>query len=483
MFSLSDIMQGNDGKIYLQSGVSPHPDTHFRSAQHDSRQIGPGDLFVAIKGARVDGHTFIPAVAQAGALGVLCSEPATDMPPHFLQFVVPDVGEALIATARVRAKRQERTMIIGITGSNGKTTTKEAVAAVLEQQAPTLKTYASYNNDLGLPLTVLRLEPQHRYAVLEMGAERVGELALLCSIVRPDWAIITNVGWAHIGLFGSPERIAMAKSEVVEALPANGMAILNFDDQHVHAMRQKTQASVLSYGLKDGAEIRGSGIDGDALYGHSFKLSYHDVGLQMQLQLPGKHGIYTALAASSAGFLAEVSPEAIRAALGSLRTVKGRGQIKQGPNGSKLVDDSYNANPQSVLAGIDVMYKTTALTREGKRWAILGDMLDLGQYGQKAHCLVGQTLVGKVDYLVAVGDQARYYIEGAREAGMPEDHLYFFGAAPTDRPQLEAAKQAAAVLLGEKVQSNDLLWLKASNSMAMQSMLESFEKHLERTIP
>jgi UDP-N-acetylmuramoyl-tripeptide--D-alanyl-D-alanine ligase len=207
------------------------------------------------------------------------------------------------------------------------------------------------------------------------------------------------------------------------------------------------------------------------------------VNLRIQLQLSGKHGIYTALAASSAGFLAGVSPEAIRAALGSLRTVKGRGQIKQGPNGSRLIDDSCNANPQSVLAGIDVMCRTTALAREGRRWAILGDMLALGQYGPKVHCIIGQRLVDKVDYLVTVGDQARYYVEGAREAGMPEDHLYLFEADPTDRPHLEAAKRAAAILLTEKVQSNDLLWLKASNSMAMQSMLESFENLLERTTP
>jgi len=473
MFSLSDIMQGNDGKIYLRSAISPDPNTSFRSAQHDSRQIGPGDLFVAIKGERVDGHTFIPTVAQAGALGVLCSEPATDVPPDFLQFVVPNVGEALVATARTRVKRQEGTTIIAITGSNGKTTTKEAVAAVLEQHAPTLKTYSSYNNDLGLPLTVLRLEPQHCYAVLEMGAERVGELTWLCSIVRPDWSIVTNVGFAHLGLFGSPEHVAMAKSEIVEALPPDGIAILNYDDQKVRAMRQKTQARVIYYGLEDGSEVRASAIDGDALHGHSFTLSYHDVNLRVQLQLPGKHGIYTALAASSAGFLAGVSPDAISTALGSIRTVKGRGEIKRGPNDSKLIDDAYNANPQSVLAGIDVIYGTE-LARGGRRWAILGDMLFLEQYSQKEHHNIGKALVGKVDYLVAVGDQARYYIEGAREAGMPTDHLYLFEANVEDHPQLEAAKQAVATLLIEKVQSNDLLWLKASNILDLKSLLASF---------
>jgi len=473
MFSLSDIMQANDGKIYLQSDISPDPNTYFRSAQHDSRQVGPGDLFVAIKGARVDGHTFIPTVAQAGALGVLCNEPATDVPPHFLQFVVPDVSEALIATARMRVRRQKQTTIIGITGSNGKTTTKEAVAAVLEQHAPTLKTYASYNSDLGLPLTVLRLEPQHRYAVLEMGAERVGELAWLCSIVRPDWSIVTSVGSAHLVTFGGLERVAMAKSELVEVLLPDGVAVLNYDDQRVRAMRQKTQARVFYYGLEDGAEVRGSAIGGDALDGHSFTLSYQDVNIRIQLQLPGKHGISTALAAASVGILAGVSPDAIRVALSSMHAVKGRGGIRRGPNGSKLIDDSYNANRQSILAGIDVMHGTK-LAKGGRRWAILGDMLYLEPYAREEHYLTGQDLSGKVDYLIAVGDQARYYIEGAREAGMPGDHLYLFEADPADPSQLEAAKQAAASQLVEKVQSNDLLLLKASNLIGIQSILESF---------
>lgn len=473
MFSLSDLMQSNLGKIYLQSDISPDLDTTFRSAQHDSSLVGPGDLFVAIKGERADGHTFIPAVVQAGALGVLCNEPATDVPPHFLQFVVPDVGEALIAAAHARVKRQEGTTIIAITGSNGKTTTKEAVATVLAHHAPTLKTYSSYNNELGLPLTLLRLESQHRYAVLEMGAERVGELARLCTIVRPDWSIVTNVGLAHLGLFGSPERVAIAKGEIVEALSPDGIAILNYDDQKVRAMRERTKARVVYYGLEDGAEVRGSAIDGDALGGYSFTLSYRDVNLRIQLQLPGRHGISTALAAASAGFLAGVSPETICAALASIRTVKGRGEIKPGPNGSKIIDDSYSANPQSMLAGIDVLYRTE-LARGGKRWAILGDMLALEQYSQKEHYNIGKVIADKFDYLVAVGDQARYYIEGAREAGMPIGHLYFFEANVKEHSQLEAAKQAAAALLIGKVQSNDLLWLKASNRIDLKSLLANF---------
>lgn len=473
MFSYQDILQGNDGKIQLLSGIPPDPDLLFRSAQHDSRQVGSGDLFVAIKGARVDGHRFIPAVAQAGALGVLCTEPASDVPSHFLQLVVPDVVGALVATARVRAKRQQNTIMIALTGSNGKTTTKEAVAAVLSQQAPTLKTYASYNNEVGLPLTLLCLKPEHRYAVLEMGAERVGELTWLCSIVRPDWSIVTNVGSAHLKTFGSPERVAIAKSELVEALVPDGIALLNYDDPQVRAMNQKTRAHVMYYGLDERAEVRASDLRGDALHGHSFTLHYHDVHQPVQLHIPGQHGVSTALAAAAAGFLAGIAPEAISSALASLVAVKGRGEIKRGPNGSTLIDDSYKANRQSILAGIAVMHGTD-LTGGGKRWAVLGDMLDLAQYARDEHYATGQALVGQVDYLIAIGDQARFYVEGAREAGMPADKLFLFKADPADHAQMEAAKQAVIAFLHEKIQSNDLLILKGSNPLGLQTILEKF---------
>lgn len=473
MFSYHDILQGNEGKVQLLSGLPPNPDLLFRSAQHDSRQVKTGDLFVAIKGAKVDGHSFIPAVARAGAPGVLCTEPVGDVPPHFLQLIVPDVIEALVATARVRAQRQRNTTMIAITGSNGKTTTKEAVAAVLSHQAPTLKTYASYNNEIGLPLTVLRLEAEHRYAVLEMGAEWVGELTWLCTIVRPDWSIVTNVGSAHLRTFGSPERVALAKSELVEALAPDGIALLNYDDPQVRAMSQKTRARVVYYGLDERAEVRASDLQGDALRGFSFMLHYHDVHLPVQLQIPGKHGVSTALAAATAGFLAGVAPEAISSALASLVPVKGRGELKRGPNGSTLIDDSYKANRQSILAGIAVMQETT-LTEGGKRWAVLGDMLDLAQYAREEHYATGQALAGQVDYLVAIGDQARFYVEGAREAGMPADRLFLFKADPADRVQMEAAKQDVIAFLHEKIQSNDLLLLKGSNPLGLQTLLEKW---------
>ncbi len=475
MFTLNDILQGNTDRVQVLSGSPPDPELVFRAAHHDSRQIEPGDLFIAIKGEKVDGHRFIVSAAQAGALGALCSEPASDVPPTFLQIVVPNAVEALHATARTRVQRQPTTIRIGITGSNGKTSTKEAVAAVLSRQAPTLKTQASYNTEIGFPITLLRLEPQHRYAVLEMGAQWVGELAWLCTIAAPHWSIITNVGSSHLEFFGSQERIAIAKSELVQALAPEGIAILNYDDPNVRAMRSKTQARVLYYGTSEEAEVRAGEIDGDALLGHSFTLTYHDRQERIQLHIPGEHGITIALAAAAAGIAAEMPLAEIRSALEAITPAKRRGEIKPGPNGSMLIDDSYNASRQSIIAIVNAMH-TAQRPSDSKRWAVLGDMLELGPYAREEHRATGAALAGKVDYLVAIGDQARFYVEGALEAGMAEENAYYYAATLEQRPELEAAKRAAADLLRERVQSSDIVLLKASLGVGMDTLLAMLQQ-------
>ena len=474
MFTLSDIVQGNGDALHIQSSHVPHSEFVFRSAHHDSRQIEPGDLFIAIKGEHVDGHSFIPAVAKAGALGALCTTPVENVPPDFLQLVVPDVVKALHATARVRTQRQQYTTLIGITGSNGKTSTKEAVAAVLSRKAPALKTQASYNNEIGYPLTLLRLEPQHRYAVLEMGAQWVGELAWLSStIAKPDWSIITNVGASHLEFFGSQERVIIAKTELVQALSPAGIALLNYDDLNVRAMSASTQARVLYYGQGEGAEVRATDIGGDALFGRSFTLHYHGHEQAVQLHFPGEHGIAIALAAAAAGCAAEMDLSEIALALEALPAAKGRGEIKAGPNGSILIDDTYNANRQSIIAIAQAMH-TTKQAPQGKRWVVLGDIFELGPYAKDEHTQTGAALVGNIDYLVAVGDKARYYVEGAVAAGMPQEQTYFFSADVENGPELEAVKRAIADLLKHEVQRGDLVLLKGSRGMRIETLLNLF---------
>ncbi len=471
MFTLNDILQGNEGMVTLQSAVTPDAAQVFPFAHHDSRRIGKGDLFIAIKGAHVDGHRFIPDVARAGAGAALCVEPVRDVPPDFLQIVAPDVIIALHKTAHERAARQHGTTFIGITGSNGKTSTKEAVAAVLSRSAPTLKTFASYNNEIGYPITLLSLEEKHRYAVLEMGAQWVGELAWLCNtIARPNWSLITNVGAAHLEYFGSQERVALAKGELVEALSADGIALLNYDDANVRAMRARTQARVLYYGLSEEAEVRGSDLSGDELLGHSFTLHYGGQRRRVQLHLTGQHGVMIALAAAAAGYAAEMPFDDVCAGLETLVPAKGRCEIKAGPNGSTLIDDTYNANRQSIVAITRAMRATT-IAPGGKHWAVLGDILELGEFSRAEHMASGAALVGNIDYLLAIGTEARYFIEGAIAAGMPQSHTFYFKADLEHQEQLDAAKQAAAALLKQRVRSADLVLLKGSRGMRIETML------------
>lgn len=472
MFTLNDIFVGNVGTYHLQGGGEIHPEQVFAEAHHDSRLLKSGDLFIARQGEIVDGHRFIATAARAGAGAALCTIPAEDGEADFLQIVVPDVLKALHATARVRAQRQENTIFLGITGSNGKTSTKDAVATILSHKAPTLKTFASYNHELGYPQTLLRLEPEQRYAVLEMGAQWVGELRWLSeTIARPDWSLITNVGAAHLGIFGSQERVAEAKSELVQVLRPDGIALLNYDDPVVRAMSEQTRARVIYYGLSPQAHVFADEITGDALGGLSFTLNYQYTQRRVNLRLPGQHSLMTALAAAAAGIAAEMPLDMICAALEELQPPPGRCEVKVGPHGCVLIDDTYNANRQSILAVLKAIQESQ-LGRQGKRWVVLGDIFELGEFARQEHLASGEAVAGVADYLVAFGDQARFYVEGALHAGMPAEHAYYFSAHVEKSDELEAAKRAVADLLLHEVHSEDLLLLKGSRGMHTETLLK-----------
>ncbi len=473
MFSIGDLLQGNQGHISIEGIASPPPDLFFRSAQHDSRQCGVGDLYIALKGARVDGHRFIPDVVRTGAVGALCTTPYSEAPPGFFQFVVPDVVKAIQATARVRAQRQPETIKIGITGSSGKTTAKEAIAAVLSGVAPTLSTYASYNNEVGYPLTLLRLEAEQRYAVLEMGAEWVGELRGLCeTIARPDWSVITTVGAAHLKHFGSRENVAIAKSELVQVLSEEGIALLNYDDPVVRAMKGKTRARVISYGRDSQADVCATALQEHGLFGTHFTLRIEQREIQVKLALPGAHGVTTALAAAAVGYAADVPLATIRDVLETLTAVKGRGEVKPGagPNGSTLIDDTYNSIQEAIITMTRAL-RATPLPATGKRWVVLGELLEQGDSTQEEHYASGKALSGTCDYLVAIGDYARYFVAGAQEVGMPAEHTYYFPANPAQEAEVEEAKRAAVALLKQKVTPDDLVLIKGSRGMRMETVV------------
>jgi UDP-N-acetylmuramoyl-tripeptide--D-alanyl-D-alanine ligase len=473
MFTLNDILHSNQGSITLIGSEGLVGEVLFSTAQHDSRCCGTGDLYVALKGSHADGHSFIPDVARAGALAALCTTPHPDVPPGFYQLVVPDVIAALRATAHARVLRQPMTTKIGVTGSSGKTTTKDAIAAVLSTVAPTLKTFSSYNTEIGYPLTLLRLAPEDRYAVVEMGAEYVGELKALCeTIARPDWSVITTVGAAHLKYFGSIERIAIAKSELVQALSPDGIAFLNYDDPAVYAMTEKTKARVITYGRGEGATVRGCELRGDALFGYRFLLQIEHQQIDVQLCLPGEHGVTTALAAAAVGYAAGVPLAQIREALQSLVPSEGRGRVKiaGGPNGSTLIDDTYNSIRQAVISVTRAMRATT-LPPDGKRWAVLGELLEQGEFSQQEHYETGKALAGNVDCLVAIGDDARYFVEGAVHAGMPASQTYYFPVDIDNAADVERGKQAVVELLKQQVTEHDLVLIKGSHGMHMETLI------------
>ena len=477
MFTLNDILHGNQGSITLLGTEALAADVLFSTAQHDSRCCGTGDLYVALKGARVDGHSFIPDVARAGALGALCTTPHSDVPPGFCQLVVPDVVEALHATARARVLRQPETVKIGVTGSSGKTSTKDAIAAVLSTVAPTLKTFASYNTEIGYPLTLLRLMPEDRYAVLEMGAERVGELQALCeTIARPDWSVVTTVGAAHLKYFGSLERIAIAKSELVQVLSPDGIAFLNYDDPAVYAMAAKTKARVITYGRGEGATVRASELQGNAIFGYCFLLQIEGQQVYVQLRLPGEHGVTTALAAAAVGYAAGVPLALIQGALETLMPAEGRGRVKvaAGPNGSTLIDDTYNSIRQAVISVARAMHRTT-LPPGGQRWAVLGELLEQGELSQQEHYETGKALAGNVDQLVAIGDHARYFVEGAVCAGMPAHQTHYVPVDIHNAADIEKGKQAVVELLKQHVTEHDLVLVKGSHGMHMETLVAMLE--------
>src|SRR5262245_34070655 len=295
MFSSEELLTATAGGVV--GGALP---AVFPGAAIDSRQVQPGELFVAIRGETTDGHRYIGAAVEHGAAAILCAQPDSAAlergVPHV---VVADPLAALQEVARLRLARQPETRLIAVAGSNGKTSVKEATAALLERLAPTLRTTGNLNTETGVPVSLLRLLPEHRYAVIEMGAQRMGEVAALCRIAPPEIAVVTVVGPEHLEFFGGMAQVIQAEGEIVDALSADGLAILNADDADVRGMSSRTQARVLTYGRSDGADMRAIDVTGDTLTGLSFTLAHAGEQTPAQLRLPGAHAVSTALAAAT----------------------------------------------------------------------------------------------------------------------------------------------------------------------------------------
>jgi UDP-N-acetylmuramoyl-tripeptide--D-alanyl-D-alanine ligase len=373
-------------------------DRAFSEIAIDTRTLAAGDLFAALRGSSADGHDFVAAAAAAGAAGAIVSRA---IPLPLPQIVVSDVERALADAARA-ARARFKGPLIGVAGSNGKTTVKEMIAAILSRRGPCLSTRGNLNNHLGVPMTLLRLDDSHVSAVIEMGANRRGDVEQLVQIARPGIGLITNAGAEHLEGFGSLEGAARAEGEMVSALPASGTAIINADDTYASLWRAGTAAQVLSFGLRQEADFYATQLrlEVDAQqFVSRFRLHSPLGEADITLALAGRHNVRNALAAAAAASSAGATLEDVAAALSSMRAVKGRLQLRRTRAGGWLIDDSYNANPSSARAGLEVLSELP-----GRRWLVLGDMAELGEFADSSHRELGELARALgVERLYAIG--------------------------------------------------------------------------------
>ena len=438
----------------------------------DSRRVEPGGLFAALPGERVDGHDFAPAAIAAGAAAVLASRPVPGVPA----IVVPDVTAALAALAAAVLRRLPAVTVIGITGSSGKTSTKDLTAQLAERLGPTVAPEGSFNNEIGLPLTVLRADHETRYLVLEMSARGPGHIAALCEIAPPKIGAVLNIGRAHAGEFGSLDGVAKAKGELPEALPPDGVAILNADDPRVIAMATRTAARIVTFSASGGrppqpppADITAADIRLDELGRASFRLLMPGGIAPVALTVHGAHHVPNALAAAAIAAELGMDTPAIADALSQATArSKRRMELRERPDGVLVINDSYNANPESMRAAIDAL---AHITRAGRRgFAVLGHMAELGDIATPSHEEAGHLAArARVAGLIAVGEEARSVIDGARaEPGWHGEAL----AVPD-------AETAIAVLRNQ-LRPGDVVLVKASKAAGLWEVADGLLAEVSR---
>jgi UDP-N-acetylmuramoyl-tripeptide--D-alanyl-D-alanine ligase len=383
-------------------------DVHFNGVCSDSRSIVAGSLFIALRGPNHDGHHHVAAAAEAGAVAALVEHPVDCVIPQLI------VDDSRIALGRLAAAwRQElATPLVAVTGSNGKTTVKEMCAAILSQAGNTLATRGNLNNDIGLPLTLLRLQREQQYGVIEMGANHPGEIAYLTNITRPQVAILNNAAAAHLEGFGTLEGVARAKGEIFAGLAENGVAIINADDPFAPLWRElAADRQVLTFGLAQAADVTAR-WQGD-VYGSRLEVTTPVSEFQLDIALPGRHNVMNALAAIAAVTALNIDSHQIIDGLESLQAVGGRRQARRGLNCAPLIDDSYNANPASMRAGILVLAGCS-----GQRYLALGDMGELGEGTAELHRQVGsEAREAGIERLYATGSLSRGAVEAFGENG------------------------------------------------------------------
>ncbi|WP_088288963.1 UDP-N-acetylmuramoyl-tripeptide--D-alanyl-D-alanine ligase [Kineosporia sp. A_224] len=424
----------------------------------DSRAVTAGDLFVAFPGERVDGHDYAPGAVAAGAVTVLATR-STGVPA----VLVDDAQTALGLLARAVVDRLPDLTVVALTGSSGKTSTKDLLGVLLARLGPTVAPVGSFNNEIGHPLTALRCDTGTRYLVAEMGARMPGNIAYLCGITPPRVALALNVGTSHLGIFGSREVIARTKGEIVEALAPDGVAVLNADDPLVAAMASRTTARVVTFGRAPGADVRAQDVRLDAAARPRFRLSAAGGSADVALALHGEHHVANALAAAAVAIeLGLPVADAAQALSGATAASRWRMEVHERADGVTVVNDAYNANPDSVRAALEALVAMGRGDAVGARrtWAVLGEMKELGDDSAAEHETAGRLAVRLgVSRLVAVGDPAAPYAQGAAAAGAPD------GAA-VGVPDADAALD----LLRDALQPGDVVLVKASRSVGLDRL-------------
>ncbi len=465
--------------IEALTSFRPIATTVITEAVIDSRQVIPGSMFVAIPGEKVDGHDFVDDVFRRGASFALIQRDmdaslrtldlrAVSSAQSFSRedlntpmcLRVDNTVTALQQIARYWRRKLDL-RVIGITGSVGKSTTKEMIAEVLTTRYRTLKSPGNLNNEIGLPLTLLRLSSGHQCAVLEMGFYVPGEIAFLCNIALPQIGVVTNIGTVHAERAGSQEAIARGKAELVQALPPGpeGVAILNFDDPWVRKMEEKTKARVFFYGLSPEANLWADNVVGLGLDGIRFRLHYQGETLHVKIPLIGRHSVHTALRAAAVGLAEGMNWQEILEGLNQGHTQLRLAAVRSS-SGALLLDDTYNASPESMLAALNLLDEL-----EGRKVAVLGDMLELGQYERGGHEMVGLRAAQVVKILLTLGPRAHNIAEAARRAGMKKSSVIEFDDLD---PLIEWLKANLA--------KNDAVLIKGSHGLRMDritSMLEA----------
>lgn len=425
----------------------------------DSRKVQPGDLFFALPGEKVDGHDFVEKAFENGAIGAVISDPSRlKNLRHKNLLICKDTLDTLQRMAKL-IRENCNIPVIAITGSTGKTTTKDLLYSILEQSFKTIKTEGNYNNELGLPLTLCRLDKSHEALVLEMGMRGLGQIDFLCELAQPNYGVITNIGFTHAEILGSQEKIAEAKAELLKNLPVKGLAVLNYGDKKLlEPFLRNCQAQVLWFGTEAEADFRIKEILELTESKTTFILAYNNEEHLIDLNIPGEHNVFNAVAAIGISLNLGIQWSLIKKGLANIELTKMRLEIEANKEGVKIINDTYNANPQSMEAALKVLKNVQG----HRKIAVLGDMYELGIYEKEGHKKIGTIAHNlDIDFLITVGKLGQLIGQGALQAGLEKSRVLII-----------ENNTLAVKALRDIITKDDVILVKGSRGMKMEEIVQ-----------